>query len=152
MVISTMVDHGQWWPWPWLTMTSWALKHAKKRRHPRESIKVGCQCNFIVRQLLLRPNDVVIIIYTSCRYIDKSNVICHWKDAIGRPQTFNYAPHLTNDIWSSVQHLIQNGFNATMIWNKFISDVEHGYGELFTWRSRDALIECRGGEVERCGG
>jgi len=93
-----------------------------------------------VRQLLLRPNDVVIIIYTSCRYIDKSNVICHWKDAIGRPQTFNYAPHLTNDIWSSVQHLIQNGFNATMIWNKFISDVEHGYGELFTWRSRDALM------------
>ena len=64
--------------------TSQIQKRTKKRRHPCENIKFCCQCHFIVRQLHLRPNDVIIT-YTECRHIDKSNVVCHGNDAIGRP-------------------------------------------------------------------
>jgi hypothetical protein len=74
-----------------------ALDFVKKKRNPRQRIKVGCQCHFIVRQLELRPNDGVIT-YTPCKHIDKSNVVFHGRDAIDRPQTFNYAPHLMKDI------------------------------------------------------
>ena len=71
-----------------------ALEQAKKKRPPHESIKVGCQCHFIVRRLQLKPDDAVII-YTTSRHIDKSNVVCHGNNAIDRPQKFKYAPHLT---------------------------------------------------------
>ena len=116
-----------------------AVDVGKKKRNPRQSIKVGCQCHFIVRRLQLRPDDAVIT-YTACRHLDKYNVVCHGTDAIGRPQSFNYAPHLTMDIRDSVAHLIENGFNVTMIWDKFISDVQHESGELFTGITRDALM------------
>ena len=92
-----------------------------------------------MRRLQLRPNDAVIT-YTACRHIDKSNVVCHGNDAIGRPQTFKYAPHLSEDIRASVQDLVEKGFNVTMIWDKFISDVELGFGDFFTGLSRDALM------------
>lgn len=81
-------------------------------------------------RLQLRPDDVVII-YITCRHIDKSNVVCHGKDAIGRSMRFIYAPHLTRDMRSIVQHLIQRGFNVTMIWDKFISHVKDGLSELY---------------------
>ena len=71
---------------------------------------------------------------------DKSNVVCHGNNAINRPKKFNYAPHLTEDIRASVQDLIQNGFNVTMIWDQLIYDVKHRSGELFTWVSRDAFM------------
>ena len=61
-----------------------AVEQPKKKHHPHESIKVGCQFHFIVQQLYLRPNDVVII-YIACRHIDKYNVSCHGNDAIGMP-------------------------------------------------------------------
>ena len=79
------------------TITMNAVEQPKKKRHPRESIKVGFQYHFIVRRLYLRPNDIIII-YTACRHIAKHNVACHGNDAIGMPQKFNYAPHLTEDI------------------------------------------------------
>ena len=85
-----------------------AVEQPKKKRLPRESIKFVFQCQFIVRRLYLRPNDVVII-YTSCRHIDKDNVAFHWNDAIGRPQKFNYAPHLTEDIRASFQDWFKMG-------------------------------------------
>lgn len=116
-----------------------ALEPIKKKRNPRQSIKVACQCHFIVRRLQLRPHDAVIT-YNACRHIDKCNVVCHGKDAIGKPQTFNYAPHLSEDIRSSVQDLVRKGFNATMIWDMFISDVAQESGELFTGISRDSLM------------
>ena len=78
------------------------VEQLKKKCHARKSIKVGCQCHFIVRRLYLRPNDDVII-YTACRHVDKHNVVCHGNDAEGRPQKFNYAPHLTEDIRASFQ-------------------------------------------------
>ena len=43
--------------------------------------------NFILYQMML--------LY---RHIDKHNVAYHGNDAIGRPQKFNYAPHLTEDL------------------------------------------------------
>ena len=90
-------------------------------------------------RIYLRPNDVVII-YTACRHVDEHNVSCHGNDAVGRPQKFSYAPHLTEDIRASVQDLIQKGFNVTMIWDQLISDVKHRSGELFTGVSRDAFM------------
>lgn len=108
-----------------------ASSDQNKKRNQHESIKVGCQCHFIVWRLQLRPDDAVII-YTTCRHIDKSNVVCHGKYAIGRPMRFSYVPHLTRDMRSIVQHLIQRGFNITMIWDKFIFDVKDGLGELYT--------------------
>jgi len=116
-----------------------ASSDQNKKHNQHESIKVGCQCHFIVRRLQLRPDDAVII-YTACRHIDKSNVVCHGKDAIGRPMRFSYAPHLTRDMRSIVQHLIQRGFNVTMIWDKFISDVKDGFDELYTGTSRDTYM------------
>ena len=77
------------------------VEQPKKKHLPCESIKVGCQCHFIVQWIYLRPNDVVII-YTACRHIDEHNVVCHGNDAIDMPQNFNYAPHLTEDIQASV--------------------------------------------------
>ena len=121
------------------TITMNEVEHPKKKRLPHESIKVGCQCHFIVQWLYLRPNDVVII-YTASRHIDKHNVACHGNDVVGRPQKFNYAPHLTEDIRASVQDLIQKDFNVTMIWDHLISDVNHRSGELFTGVSRDAFM------------
>ena len=91
-----------------------ALEPVKKKCNPCQSIKVGYQCQFIVRWLQLRP-DEVFITCNACRHIDKCNVVCHGKDAIGKPQTFNYAPRLSEDIWSFVQYLVWKGFNATMI-------------------------------------
>ena len=88
-----------------------AVEQPKKKRLPRESIKVGCQCHSIVGQLYLRTNDIVII-YTRCRNVNKHNVSYHGNDAVGRPQKFGYAPHLTKDIRASVQDLIQKGFNV----------------------------------------
>ena len=87
----------------------------------------------------MRPNDVGIT-YTTCRHIDKSGVVCHGKDAVGKPQTFNYAPHLTDNLRASVKQMVQDGFNATMIWDKFISDVEHQSGQLFTGTTQDTLM------------
>ena len=98
------------------TIAMSAVEQPKKKCLPCESIKVGFQCHLIVWQLYLRPNDVVII-YTVCRHVDKHNVSCHGNDAVGRPQKFNYAPHLTEDIRASVQDLIQKGFNVSMIWD-----------------------------------
>ena len=118
-------------PQPTWKATEQIQKQAKKKCHPRVSIKVGCRCHFIVRRLQLRPNDAIVT-YTTCRHIDKSNVVCHGNDAIGRPQTFKYAPHLSEDIRASVQYLVEKGFNVTMIWDKFISDVEHGSDDLVT--------------------
>ena len=109
-----------------------------KKRSLRQSIKVGCKCHFIVRRLCLRPNDVVIT-YTACRNIDKSIVVCHGKDSVGRPQTLNYAPHLTDNMWANVKQMVEGGFNVTMIWDKLIHDVEHEAGPLFTRIVRDAL-------------
>lgn len=111
----------------------------KKTRIPRESIKVGCRCHFIMRRLFLKPEHAIII-YTHCRHVDKSNIVCHGKDAIGRPQMFNYAPHLSSDIRAGVEQMIKDGFSVTMIWNKFIYDVEHKSGELFTGLTRDTLM------------
>ena len=111
----------------------------KRNLNWHKSIKVGCQCHFIVRWLQLRLVNVVII-YTTCRHIDLSNVFCHGKYAIGKRMRFNYAPHLTRDMWSSVQHFIQRGFNVSMIWDKFISDVKDGSGELYTGISRDTYM------------
>ena len=116
-----------------------AREQTKNKRLHSESIKVGCQCHFIVRRLYLKPSDVVII-YTACRHVDKHNVACHGNHIVGRPQKFNYAPHLTEDIRASVQDLIQKGFNVTMMWDQLISDVKHRSGELFTGVSRDAFI------------
>jgi len=121
------------------TITMKAPEQAENKRLHCESIKVGCQCYFIVRRLQLRPDDAVII-YTMRTHNDKSNVVCHGNNAINRPQKFNYAPHLSKDIRTSVQDLIQKGFNVTMIWDKLISDVNHGSGELFTGISRDAFM------------
>jgi len=87
----------------------------------------------------MRPDDVVII-YTACRHIDKSNVICHGTNEIGRSMRFNYAPHLSWDMRSSVQHFVKRGFNVTMIWDKFISDVKDGSGELYTGIPRDTYM------------
>ena len=87
----------------------------------------------------MRPNDVVIT-YTTCTHIDKSGIVCHGKDAVGRPQTFNYAPHLTDNLRASVKQMVQDGFNATMIWDKFIYDVEHQSGQLFTGTICDTLM------------
>ena len=39
-----------------------------------------------------------------------------------------------------MKQMVQDGFNATMIWDKFISDVEHQSGQLFTGTSRDTLM------------
>ena len=36
--------------------------------------------------------------------------------------------------------MVQDGFNTTMIWDKFISDVEHQSGQLFTGTTRDTLM------------
>ena len=41
---------------------------------------------------------------------------------------------------ANVQHLVENGFNVTMIRDKFISDVELGSGDLFIGISRDTLM------------
>ena len=46
------------------TISMSLVEQPKKKRLPRESIKFGFQCQFIVSQLYLRPNDVVII-YTA---------------------------------------------------------------------------------------
>jgi hypothetical protein len=90
-------------------------------------------------RLYVRPNDVVLI-YTECRHIDKCGGMCHGKNAVGRPETFKYAPHLSFDIHASVEKMIEDGFNVTMVWDKFISDVEHQSGELFTGVTRDTLM------------
>lgn len=111
----------------------------KKKRSPRESIKVGCTCHFIIRRLYSRPHDVVII-YNASKHVDGSGIVCHGKDVVGRPQSFNYAPHLSKNIRDSVAKMIEDGFNVTMVWEKFISDVKHGSGELFTGVTRDALM------------
>jgi hypothetical protein len=111
----------------------------KMKRNPRQSIKVGCRCHFIMHRLYMRPNDVILT-YTECRHIDQSGGMCHGKNAVGRPQTFKYAPHLSFDIRASVEKMIEDGFNVTMVWDKFISDVEHQSGELFTGVTRDALM------------
>ena len=66
----------------------------KKTHISRESIKVGCRCHFIIRRLFVKPDDVIIT-YTHCRHVDNFGIVCHGKDVIGRPQTFNYAPHLS---------------------------------------------------------
>lgn len=116
-----------------------ASSDQKEKHNRHESIKVGCQCHFIVRQLQLRWDDVVII-YTTCRHIDKSTVACHGKDAISRPMRFSHAPHWTRDMQYIVKHFIQIGFNVTMIWDKFISDVNDGLGELYTGTSRDTYM------------
>ena len=92
------------------------------------------------RWLYLRPNDALII-YTACRHVNKHNISCHRNDAIGSPQKFNYAPHLTEDIWASVQDLIQKGFKVTMIWAQLISNVKHKSGELFIGVSWDAFMK-----------
>jgi len=92
-----------------------------------------------VRRLQLRPDDAVII-YNARTHIDKDNVVCHGNKALNRPQKFNYAPHLSKDIRASIQDLIQKGFNVTMIWDKLISDVKNGSGELFTGIRRDAFM------------
>jgi hypothetical protein len=36
--------------------------------------------------------------------------------------------------------MIEDGFNVTMVWDKFISDVEHQFGELFIGVTRDTLM------------
>ena len=36
--------------------------------------------------------------------------------------------------------MVQDGFNATMIWDTFIYDVEHQSGRLFTGETRDTLM------------
>jgi hypothetical protein len=90
-------------------------------------------------RLYVRPNDVVLM-YTECRHIDKCGGMCHGKNAVGRPETFKYAPHLSFDIHASVEKMIEDGFNVTMVWDKFISDVEHQSGELFTGVTRDTLM------------
>ena len=97
------------------TIAKSAVEQPKKKCLPHKSIKVGFQCCFIVRRIYLRPN--AFIIYTACRHVDKHNVSYHENDVVGRPQKFNYAPHLTEDIRASVQDLIQNGFNVTIIWD-----------------------------------
>jgi len=58
--------------------------------------------------------------------------VCYGKDAVGRPQTFNYAPHLMNNLRSNVKQMVEDSFNVTMIWGKLIHDVEHEAGPLFT--------------------
>jgi len=116
-----------------------APESKKRIRSPRESIKVGCTCHFIMRRLYSRPDDVVII-YNTSKHVDRSSIVCHGKDVVGRPQSFNYAPHLSKNIRDSVAKMIEDGFNVTMVWDKFISDVEHGSGELFTGVTRDALM------------
>ena len=116
-----------------------APKQTKNKHLHCESIKVGFQCHFILWWLYLRPNDLVII-YATCRLVDKHNVACHGNDAIGGPQKYNYAPHLIEDIWASVQDLIQKGFNVSMIWDQVISNVKHRSGELLTGVSRDAFM------------
>lgn len=88
--------------------------------------------------------DNVVRIYTACRHIDKSNVICHGTDAISRSMRFNYAPHLTRDMQSSVQHFIKRGFNVTMIWEKFIYDVKDRSGELYRGIPRNTCMTRKG--------
>jgi hypothetical protein len=56
------------------------------------------------------------------------------------PQTFNYAPHLSLDIQASIKEMIKSSFNVDMIWDKFIYDVEHESGELFTRVNQDSLM------------
>jgi len=90
-------------------------------------------------RIYVRTNDVVLI-YTECRHIDKCGGMCHDKNAVGRPETFKYAPHLSLDIHTSVEKIIEDGFNVTMVWDKFIFDVEHQSGELFTGVTRDTLM------------
>ena len=65
--------------------------------------------------------------------------MCHGKDAVGRPQKFNYAPHLTDNMRANVKQMVEVGFNVTMIWDKLIHDVEHEAGPFFIGISWDAL-------------
>jgi hypothetical protein len=69
----------------------------KMKHNPRQSIKVGCRCHFIMHRLYMRPNDAILTC-TNCRHIDQSGGMCHGKNAVGRPQTFKYAPHFSFDI------------------------------------------------------
>ena len=92
-----------------------------------------------MRRLAPRPNDDVLI-YTACRHVDEQNVVCRGNEENDIPKKFNFAPHLTENIRTSVEELIRDGFNATMIWDKFISDVRYGSGELFTGAPRDSFM------------
>ena len=74
------------------TISMSVVEQPKKKHFPRESIKVGFQCHFIVRRLYLRLNGTIII-YTACRHVDKHKVVCHGDVVVGRPQKFNYATH-----------------------------------------------------------
>ena len=65
--------------------------------------------------------------------------MCDGKDAIGRPQTFIYAPHLIDNMQAYVKQMVEAGFNVTMIWDKLIHDMEHEAGPLFTGIARDSL-------------
>ena len=67
--------------------------------------------------------------------------MCHGKNVVGRPTTFKYAPHLSFDIHASVEKMIEYGLNVTMVWDKFIFDVENQSGELFTGVTRDTLMK-----------
>ena len=96
-----------------------------------------------MRRLQIRP-DNAIIIYTACRHIDKSNVICPGLDAIGRSMRFNYAPHLSWDMRSSVQHFVKRGFNVTMIWDKFICEVKDRSGDLYRGIPRNTCMTRKG--------
>lgn len=119
--------------------TTSAQTTTKKKRSPRESIKVGCNCHFIMRRLFQRPEDAIIT-YTHCRHVDTYGIVCHGENAIGKPKTFNFAPHLSSDIRVSVEQMIKDGFNVSMVWDKFLSDVEHKSGELFTGVTQDTLM------------
>ena len=65
--------------------------------------------------------------------------MCYGKDVVGKPQNFNYAPHLTNNMRSNVKQMVEDSFNITMIWDKLIHDMEHEAGPLFTGIARDSL-------------
>jgi hypothetical protein len=41
--------------------------------------------------------------------------VCHMKDVVDRPQSFNYAPHPSKNIQDSVAKMIEDGFNVTMV-------------------------------------
>jgi len=103
----------------------------KKKCNPHQIIKVGYRCHFIMCQLYMHLDDVIIT-YTECRHNGRSSSMCHNKNAMGRPQTFKYVTYLSLDIRDSVKKMIEDGFNVTMVWDKFIYDVEHKYNELFT--------------------
>lgn len=112
------------------------------QRRKRYVHKRGCQCHFIIKEIVGRPRDAIIT-YNMDTHEDKNGWPCHGKiDRSADPRAM-YAPRISREMVLSVEALYDMGLSIDMVCERHMLEVREGRFNMDSKSDRDSFLTRR---------